>query len=167
MLKEEIKALILKAKKPENPPALATTPKEPREKTSEEIVLEKYHYFLDIFVKPVAGQLPLHYEWDLKVQLIPNAPSLIFCTLYLLSCAEQVFQNKYIQENLDHSFICESNLPYSTPVFYNKKKDGSFQPLFNYRKINAITIKDVSPLPCITTILEDTIGVVLFSKFDL
>jgi len=28
-------------------------------------------------------------------------------------------------------------------------------------------VKDVSPLPCITTILEDTVGAVLFSTFDL
>jgi hypothetical protein len=59
------------------------------------------------------------------------------------------------------------NSPYSTPIFYNKKKDGTFRPLFDYRKINAITIKDVSPLPQITTILEDTVGAILFSKFDL
>jgi hypothetical protein len=39
--------------------------------------------------------------------------------------------------------------------------------LFDYRKINTITIKDVSPLPRITTILKDTIGAILFSKFDL
>jgi hypothetical protein len=41
---------------------LSTTaaPKEPKEKTTEEQVLEKYHDFLDIFEKPVAGQLPPH-----------------------------------------------------------------------------------------------------------
>jgi hypothetical protein len=42
-----------------------------------------------------------------------------------------------------------------------------FWPLFNYRKINAIIIKDVSPLPRITTILKDTVRVILFSKFNL
>jgi hypothetical protein len=57
--------------------------------------------------------------------------------------------------------------PYSTPVFYNQKKDRGFQPLFDYQKINTITVKDVSPLPRINTILEDTIGTILFSKFDL
>jgi hypothetical protein len=39
--------------------------------------------------------------------------------------------------------------------------------LFDYQKINAITIKDISPLPRVNTILEDTIGAVLFSKFNL
>ena len=64
-------------------------------------------------------------------------------------------------------FIRKSNSPYSTPVFYNKKKDGTFWPLFDYRKINAITVKDISPLPHITIILEAMVSVVLFSKFDL
>ena len=57
-------------------------------------------------------------------------------------------------------------MPYSTPVFYNKKKDGIFWPLFNYRKINTITVTDISPLPYIITILKDTVGTILFSKFD-
>ena len=59
------------------------------------------------------------------------------------------------------------NSPYSTPIFYNKKKDRMFRPLFDYRKINAITIKDVSPLPQITIIFEDTVGAILFSKLNL
>jgi hypothetical protein len=52
-------------------------------------------------------------------------------------------------------------------MFYNQKKDGGFWPLFDYQKINAITVKDVNPLPRINTILKDTIGAVLFSKFNL
>jgi hypothetical protein len=188
MTKDQVHALIFEATMPQvhlckatpekqDPPP--STPMEqqqvedlstttaPKEKTTEEQVPERYHDFLDIFEKPVAGQLPPHREWDLKVRLIPNAPSSISCTPYPLSRAEQVFQDKYIKENLARGFIQESNSPYSTPVFYNKKKDGTFWPLFDYRKINAITIKDVSPLPRITTILEDTVGVILFSKFDL
>jgi hypothetical protein len=39
----------------------------PEEKTTKEQVPERYHDFLDIFAKPVAGQLPPHHEWDLKV----------------------------------------------------------------------------------------------------
>jgi hypothetical protein len=88
----------------------------PEEKTTEEQVPGRYHNFLDIFEKPVAGQLPPHREWDLKVRLIPNAPSSISCTPYPLSCAEQAFQDKYIKENLARRFIRESNSPYSTPV---------------------------------------------------
>jgi hypothetical protein len=58
-------------------------------------------------------------------------------------------------------------LPYATPVFYNKKKDGTFWPLFDYQKLNAITVKDVSPLPRINTIIEDIAGMTKFSAFNL
>jgi len=49
-------------------------------------------------------------------------------------------------------------------VFYNKKKDGTYWPLFNYQKLNAITVKDISPLPQIDTIIA---GMIHFSAFDL
>jgi len=63
----------------------------PKEKSTEEQVSKRYHNFLDIFTKPMASQLPPHHKWDLKVWLVPNAPSSISCTLYPLSCAEQEF----------------------------------------------------------------------------
>jgi len=53
------------------------------------------------------------------------------------------------------------------PIFYKKKKDGTYWPLFDYQKLNAITIKDVSPLPRIDTIIEDVGGMICFSGFDL
>jgi hypothetical protein len=103
----------------------------------------------------------------LKVQLIPDAPLSLTCRPYPLSRPEQIFQDQYIKENLARGFIRESTLPYATPVFYNKKKDGTYQPLFDYRKLNAITVKDVSPLPRIDTIIEDIAGMIKFSAFDL
>jgi hypothetical protein len=103
----------------------------------------------------------------LKVQLIPDAPLSLTCCPYPLSRPKQIFQDQYIKENLARGFIQESMSPYATPVFYNKKKDGTYRPLFDYRKLNAITVKDVSPLPRIDTIIEDIVGMVKFSAFDL
>jgi len=57
--------------------------------------------------------------------------------------------------------------PYGIPVFYNQKKNRTFRPLFDYHPINKYMVKDVMPLPCIDTIIEDTKGAILFSKFDL
>ena len=75
-------------------------PEQPKELPTEDQVPEPYHKYLDIFAKPVTGQLPLHHEWDLKVRLLPNAPALISCIPYQLSRAEQEFQSQYIKENL-------------------------------------------------------------------
>jgi hypothetical protein len=53
------------------------------------------------------------------------------------------------------------------PIFYIKKKNGSFRPIFDYWKINAITVKDVFPLPHIDTIIKGMCDGVLFSQFNL
>jgi len=57
---------------------------------------KQYHEYLDIFTKPVAGQLPPYREWDLKVRLVPGAPASISCTPCQLLRPEQEFQTQYI-----------------------------------------------------------------------
>ena len=57
--------------------------------------------------------------------------------------------------------------PYATPIFYIKKKNRSFHPIFDYQKINTITIKDTFPLLCIDTIIEEAQNKVKFSVLDL
>jgi hypothetical protein len=54
-----------------------------------------------------------------------------------------------------------------TPIFYIKKKNGSFRPIFDYWKINAIMVKDVFPLPQIDTIIKEMHKGVLYSQFYL
>jgi hypothetical protein len=89
----------------ERPSGIVENPEpNPREEAKHQIP-EQYHKYLDIFTKPVAGQLPPHREWDLKVQLVPGAPTSISCTLYQLSKPEQEFQAQYIWENLAQGFI--------------------------------------------------------------
>jgi hypothetical protein len=130
-------------------------------------VLEHYHGYLDVFTEKEAIPLPPHQPWDHVVTLIPDVPPLISCRVYPLSRGEEEFQAKYIKEQEDAGLIRKSKSPYSTPIFYIKKKNGSYRPIFDYRKINAITVKDVFPLPRIDTIIEGMHDMVLFSKFDL
>jgi hypothetical protein len=137
------------------------------EESLKNYVLEHYYGYLDMFTEKEAIPLPPHRPWDHVVTLIPDAPPSISCRVYPLSCGEEKFQAKYIKEQEDAGLIWKSKSPYSTPVFYIRKKNGSYHPIFNYRKINAITVKDVFPLPHIDTIIEGMREMVLFSKFDL
>jgi len=123
-------------------------------KSLKDYVPERYHRYLDVFTEKEAIPLPPHQPWDHVVTLTPNAPPSISCRVYPLSRREEEFQAKYIKEQEDASLIRKSKSPYSTPVFYIKKKNGSYRPIFDYRKINAITVKDVFPLPRIDTIIE-------------
>ncbi|CAF3807931.1 unnamed protein product [Rotaria magnacalcarata] len=73
-----------------------------------------------------------------------------------------------VQEFLDASLISESASPYAAPAMLIKKKDASFRFVVDYKRLNAITIKDSYPLPN----MEDTIqklgkGFSYFSKLDL
>jgi len=41
-----------------------------------------------------------------------------------------------------------------TPIFFAKQANGKLWMLVDYRKLNAITIKDKHPLPILTTLME-------------
>jgi hypothetical protein len=137
------------------------------EKSLKDYVPEHYHGYLDVFMEKEAIPLPLHRPWDHVVTLTPDAPPSISCRVYPLSHREEEFQAKYIKEQEDTGLIQKSKSPYSTPIFYIKKKNGSYCPIFDYQKINTIMVKDVFPLPHIDMIIEGMHRMVLFSKFDL
>jgi len=42
----------------------------------------------------------------------------------------------------------------TSPVFFIKRKDGSLHLVQDYRKLNAMTIKNEDPLPLIPDILD-------------
>jgi hypothetical protein len=48
-----------------------------------------------------------------------------------------------------------------------KKKDGSLRMCVDYRPLNAVTIKNKYPLPCIDVLFDQQAGVKVFSKIDL
>src|SRR5216683_182883 len=128
------------------------------EKPLKEIIPQWCHEYLDFFTEKEAIDLPPHRPWDHHVNLTPDAPPSISCCTYPLSRTE---------EELDAGLIRELKSPYATPVFYIKKKNGSFHPIFDYWKINAIMVKDTFPLLCINMIIEGARNKVKFSVLDL
>src|SRR5258706_1454820 len=55
----------------------------------------------------------------------------------------------------------------AAPFFFVWRKDGTRQPVINYRKLNNITVKDSYPLPHINETLEHMQGAKFFLKFNL
>jgi Reverse transcriptase (RNA-dependent DNA polymerase) len=74
---------------------------------------------------------------------------------------------KFLDENQAMGYIEPTNSPYSSPFFFIKKKDGTLQPVQDYREINKWTIWDVYPIPQITHILEQLQGKTLFTALDI
>jgi hypothetical protein len=63
--------------------------------------------------------------------------------------------------------IAPSDSPMAAPLFFVPKKDGGHRMCIDYRKLNAITVRDAYPLPNMEALLEAARGSKVFSKFDL
>ena len=72
-----------------------------------------------------------------------------------------------INDYLDKGWVRPSTSPWATPVTYVKKADGSLRLVFDYRKVNAQTHDDASPLPRIDQLLLELTGARYYSKIDL
>ena len=61
----------------------------------------------------------------------------------------------YIEDILNENWIRDSESPYSSPVVVVRKKDGTLRLCVDYRKLNAKTIPDRHPLPCIQNVINN------------
>ena len=68
---------------------------------------------------------------------------------------------------LAKNIIKPSRSPWASPVVLVMKKDGTFRFCVDYRKVNAVTKKDVYPLPRIDDTIDRLQGASYFSSIDL
>ena len=72
-----------------------------------------------------------------------------------------------VQQMLTSGVIRPSNSPCASPVVMVKKNDGSLRFCVDFRQLNAATIKDAHPLPCLDDLLNALHGARWFSTLDL
>jgi hypothetical protein len=86
---------------------------------------------------------------------------------YRLPEAEKKILQEIIDELLNNEIIRESNSPYASPILLVKKKTGDYRMCIDYRRLNAVTIKDKYPLPLIDEQLDRLGGNHYFTTLDL
>jgi hypothetical protein len=72
-----------------------------------------------------------------------------------------------LQDLLDKGFIRPSASPWGCPALFVKKKDNSLRLCVDYRPLNAVTVKNKYPFPCIDILFDQLAGAKVFSKIDL
>ncbi|KAG1138813.1 hypothetical protein G6F38_010280 [Rhizopus arrhizus] len=85
---------------------------------------------------------------------------------YRASAAENETIDSLLDDMLKQGIIRPSNSPWSSPVVIVRKHDGSPRFCVDYRRLNAVTTKDVYPLPRIDDTVHSLGQAKVFSTLD-
>ncbi|KAJ9521009.1 hypothetical protein QJQ45_022725, partial [Haematococcus lacustris] len=101
-----------------------------------------------------------------SIKLKPNEP-IPHSRPYKLSPIEQAELAKRIPEYIAKGWIEPSDSPYSSPLLFVEKNDGTLRMCVDFRVLNKITVRDRFPLPLIDDLFDKLQGCTLFSSMDL
>ncbi|KAE8217688.1 hypothetical protein CF319_g8282 [Tilletia indica] len=125
------------------------------------------HRFESIFSDTGANTLPPHRPgYDFEIELEPGTTP-PFGPLYGLSQHENESLRQYLDQMLANGFIQPSKSPAASPFLFAAKKGGELRPCVDYRKLNAITVKNRYPIPLTQQLVDRVRGCTVFSKIDL
>ncbi len=136
-------------------------------KTFEQMVPTQYHRHRRVFNEEASHRFPPKRPWDHAIDLLPDAPKTLDCKVYPLAVTEGDALTEFLNEQLQKGYIRPSKSPYASPFFFIKKKDGKLRPVQDYRKLNALTVKNRYPLPLIPEIIDKVRDARLFTKLDI
>ncbi|GJW26867.1 putative reverse transcriptase domain-containing protein [Tanacetum coccineum] len=132
-------------------------------KKQEEILVVRD--FPEVFPDYLSG-LPPVWEIEFRIELIPGATP-VAKSPYRLAPSESEELSGQLTELQDKGFIRPSSSPWGAPVFFMKKKDGSFRRCIDYRELNKLTVKNRYPLPRIDDLFDQLQGSQFFTKINL
>jgi hypothetical protein len=110
----------------------------------------------DVFPDELSG-MPPDRDIEFAIELQPETAP-ISKRPYRMPAAELAELKKQLQELLDKGFIRPSTSPWGCPALFVKKKDESLRMCVDYHPLNAVTIKNKYPLPCIDVLFDQLVG---------
>ncbi|GKF84069.1 hypothetical protein Tco_0248967, partial [Tanacetum coccineum] len=96
--------------------------------------------FPEVFPEDLPGLPPIR-QVEFQIYLVPGAAPVARAP-YRLAPSEMEELSTQLQDLSDKGFIRPSSSPWGAPVFFVKKKDGSFQMCIDYRELNKLTVKN-------------------------
>ncbi len=113
----------------------------------------EYRQFAKVFSEEESKRYPPKQAWDHAIEFKKEAPEAIDCKVYPMNRVEDEAVQKFLHDKLEKGYICESKSPYASSFFFVCKKDGKMRPVQDYRRINAIMIRNQYPLPLIADLI--------------
>ncbi|GBG84166.1 hypothetical protein CBR_g38140 [Chara braunii] len=138
-----------------------TEPKE--EKPINPAIAKLLEEFKDLAEPPI-GVVPRPIQHRIEIELGSRTPK---GAVYRMSPRELEELRKQLDELLEKGWIRPSSSPFGAPVLFVPKKEGELRMCIDYRGLNAITVKNVEPLPRIDDLLDRVQGCKYFTKIDL
>ena len=120
--------------------------------------------FEDVFAEPTG--LPPPRSRDHSIILKPDAaPVAIRPYRYLTAHKDEL--ERQCSAMIQQGIVRRSDSAFSSPVLLVKKADGSWRFCIDYRALNALTVKDLFPIPVVDELLDGLHGACFFTKLDL
>jgi hypothetical protein len=130
------------------------------------LVPKEYHRYLAKFKKNGSQALPPRQKYNFRVELMLGAVPQASWIIPLL-LAEHNVLNTLIKDGLAHGTIRRTTSPWAAPLLFTGKKDGNLRPCFDYRRSNAVTVKNKYPLPLTMDLVDSLLDADTFTKLDL
>jgi hypothetical protein len=120
--------------------------------------------FDSVFAEP--SGLPPQRARDHAIILKPGAAP-VAVRPYLYHAAHKDELERQSVAMIAQGIVRRSDSVFSSPVLLVKKQDGAWRFCVDYRALNALTVKDVFPIPVVDELLDELHDARYFTKLDL
>jgi hypothetical protein len=134
--------------------------------SARDIVPEEYHDYLYVLEGKDNLGRPPHRHHDHRIPLLEGkVPP--FEPLQALDEGRLQTLREYLAMSLEQGWIGSSTSLAGAPIHFVKKKDGTLRLCVDYRGLNAMTVKDRTPLPLIGEALDTLSCAKVYTKLDV
>jgi hypothetical protein len=127
---------------------------------------KKYQDFANVFNKMNVDKLSKHDSQNHAIETI-ESKSFSFESIYNLLIIELKTLREYLDKHLKKRFITLSHSSTKVSILFVKKSNEDLRLCIDYKRLNAITIKNRYLILLIMQILICLMSVVIFTKLDI